>query len=175
MIAMLTIPSPLGALRLYADADELIGVHLPDQRAPDAVPRTTDVLACAASQLAEYFAGARHAFDLPLAPRGTGFQRLVWHALVAIPYGETRSYGQLAHAIGRPAAARAVGAANAKNPLAIVVPCHRVIGASGDLTGYAGGMDAKRWLLAHEHARPARGVAREVSFVLRSVERVTAR
>jgi methylated-DNA-[protein]-cysteine S-methyltransferase len=108
------------------------------------------VLARAAAQLAEYFAGTRRTFDLPLAPRGTGFQRIVWHALAKIPYGETRSYGELARAIGRPAASRAVGAANGKNPLSIVVPCHRVVGASGELTGYAGGVATKRWLLDHE-------------------------
>jgi methylated-DNA-[protein]-cysteine S-methyltransferase len=108
------------------------------------------VLALAARQLAEYFAGDRRVFELPLAHAGTQFQQLVWRALVAIPFGETRSYGEIARAIGRPAASRAVGAANGKNPFAIVVPCHRVIGASGELTGYAGGMAAKRWLLAHE-------------------------
>jgi methylated-DNA-[protein]-cysteine S-methyltransferase len=154
----LTIDSPLGALRLYAHADELVGIYLQDQIAPVAEPGRGGVLADAARQLAEYFAGERRAFDLPLAPRGTAFQQRVWHALLAIPYGETRSYGELARAIGRPAAARAVGAANAKNPLAIVVPCHRVIGASGELTGYAGGMSAKRWLLAHEQ-RDARALA----------------
>jgi len=90
------------------------------------------------------------AFDLPVAPRGTGFQERVWHALLAIRFGETRSYGELARAIGRPAASRAVGTANAKNPLSIIVPCHRVIAASGELTGYAGGLAAKRWLLDHE-------------------------
>jgi methylated-DNA-[protein]-cysteine S-methyltransferase len=142
--------SPLGPLRLVARGDELVGVYLPDQAAPDAPVRATPVLARAARQLAEYFAGERRTFDLPLAPQGTGFQQLVWRALAAIPYGQTRSYGELARAIGRPSASRAVGAANGKNPLAIVVPCHRVIGASGELTGYAGGMAAKRWLLAHE-------------------------
>ncbi|MEO8707036.1 MAG: methylated-DNA--[protein]-cysteine S-methyltransferase [Kofleriaceae bacterium] len=90
-------------------------------------------------------------FDLPLAPRGSGFQELVWRALVAIPFGETRSYGELARAIGRPAASRAVGSANSKNPISIIVPCHRVIASSGELTGYAGGMAAKRWLIDHEH------------------------
>ena len=104
----------------------------------------------AAEQLREYFDGTRRVFDLPLAPEGTAFQRIAWRALEAIPYAETRSYGEQARAIGRPAASRAVGAANGKNPISIIVPCHRVIGASGDLTGYGGGMDAKRWLLAHE-------------------------
>ena len=149
---MITLPSPIGLLRLYAHADELVGIHLPDQPAPDAPQAPSPVLSAAASQLVEYFAGARRTFDLPLAPRGTGFQQLVWRALTAIPFGETRSYGELARAIGRPAASRAVGAANGKNPLAIIVPCHRVIGASGELTGYAGGIAAKRWLLEHERS-----------------------
>jgi methylated-DNA-[protein]-cysteine S-methyltransferase len=108
------------------------------------------VLALAAAQLAEYFAGARRDFSVPLAPRGTGFQRLVWAELVKIPFGETRSYGELARALDRPSASRAVGAANGRNPLSILVPCHRVIAGSGALTGYAGGLDAKRWLLEHE-------------------------
>jgi methylated-DNA-[protein]-cysteine S-methyltransferase len=108
------------------------------------------VLARAATQLREYFAGERRLFDLPLAPDGTGFQRLVWAALEQIPYGVTRSYGELARAIGRPAASRAVGTANSRNPISIIVPCHRVIGANGALTGYAGGMRAKQWLLDHE-------------------------
>lgn len=104
----------------------------------------------AAEQLAAYFAGELTAFDLPLAPAGTEFQQKVWSQLRAIPYGETRTYGELATKLRRPTASRAVGAANGKNPLGIVVPCHRVIGASGDLTGYAGGLPMKKWLLAHE-------------------------
>ena len=148
---MITLPSPLGLLRLYAHHDELVGVYLPDQDdAPPAPHHTSPVLGAAAAQLVEYFAGQRREFDLPLGPRGTGFQALVWRALTAIPYGETRSYGELARAIGRPAASRAVGAANGKNPISIIVPCHRVIAASGELTGYAGGLAAKGWLLAHE-------------------------
>jgi methylated-DNA-[protein]-cysteine S-methyltransferase len=147
---MITMPSPLGVLRLYAHADELIGVHLPDQPAPDATHGASPVLSATALQLVEYFAGKRRTFDLPLGPRGTGFQSIVWRALTAIPFGETRSYGALARAIGRPAASRAVGAANGKNPIAIIVPCHRVIGSSGQLTGYAGGLAAKKWLLEHE-------------------------
>jgi methylated-DNA-[protein]-cysteine S-methyltransferase len=147
---MITMPSPLGVLRLYAHADELVGVYLPDQDAPPAPHHASRVLSATAAQLVEYFAGARTQFDLPLAPRGTGFQEIVWRALVTIPFGETCSYGALARAIGRPAASRAVGAANGKNPISIIVPCHRVIAASGELTGYAGGLAAKQWLLAHE-------------------------
>jgi methylated-DNA-[protein]-cysteine S-methyltransferase len=102
------------------------------------------------SQLDEYFAGERRAFDLPLNATGTAFQRQVWTALVAIPYGQTTSYGTLAASVSSPTASRAVGLANGKNPISIIVPCHRVIGADGSLTGYGGGLDAKRWLLSHE-------------------------
>jgi methylated-DNA-[protein]-cysteine S-methyltransferase len=112
--------------------------------------RRTPVLTRAAEQLAEYFAGERRDFDLPLAPRGTSFQVAVWRALEQIPFGATCSYGELARVVGRPSASRAVGAANGQNPLAIILPCHRVIGANGDLTGYGGGLPLKRWLLDHE-------------------------
>jgi methylated-DNA-[protein]-cysteine S-methyltransferase len=111
---------------------------------------TARVLDQAAEQLAEYFAGERTEFDVPLAAVGTPFQQRVWRMLEKIPFGETWSYGQLAARIGRPSASRAVGAANGKNPIGIIVPCHRVIGANGSLTGYAGGMPMKKWLLAHE-------------------------
>ena len=104
----------------------------------------------AARQLREYFAGERVTFDLPLAPHGSEFQRRVWEILLEIPAGETRSYGWVAQRLGRPTASRAVGAANGQNPLVIVVPCHRVVGANGTLTGYGGGLDRKRWLLEHE-------------------------
>src|ERR1700690_2867719 len=112
---------------------------------PSATP-----LPLAARQLAEYFAGARRVFDLPLALHGTPFQQRVWRALTEIPYGETWSYGQLAKRIGNPKASRAVGLANGSNPISILVPCHRVIGADGSLTGYGGGMERKQWLLRHE-------------------------
>ncbi|HEY5933464.1 MAG TPA: methylated-DNA--[protein]-cysteine S-methyltransferase [Kofleriaceae bacterium] len=142
----------------------MAGLYLPAQVAPvEARPGKTRVLALAAAQLVEYFAGERREFALPIAPRGTGFQERVWNALVAIGYGETRTYGELARAIGRPAASRAVGTANAKNPLSIIVPCHRVIAASGELTGYAGGLPAKRWLLDHEARFEARNAGREVA------------
>ena len=104
----------------------------------------------AARQLREYFEGSRTAFDLRLAPRGTPFQLTVWDALTQIPAGETRSYGDIASAVGAPSASRAVGMANGRNPIAIIVPCHRVVGANGTLTGYGGGLDRKRWLLEHE-------------------------
>ena len=101
-------------------------------------------------QLDEYFAGQRHIFDLPLAAEGTEFQLAVWRELTHIPFGETCSYGDIARRVGRPAASRAVGAANGRNPISIIVPCHRVIGSTGALTGYGGGEARKRWLLEHE-------------------------
>jgi len=109
-------------------------------------------------QLREYFAGARTAFDLPLAPGGSDFQKKVWHALTTIPFGQTRSYLDLAKAIGSAKAARAVGAANGKNPLSIIVPCHRVVGADGSLTGFAGGLATKAALLALEARREIRNL-----------------
>jgi methylated-DNA-[protein]-cysteine S-methyltransferase len=150
---MLEMRSPLGPLRLLANGDDLAAILLPNSEEPDGRPGKGGVLAEAKRQLDEYFAGTRESFDLPLAPEGTAFQQRVWRALLAIPYGTTCSYGELARAIGRPAASRAVGAANGKNPLAIVVPCHRVIGANGTLTGYGGGLPTKRWLLDHEMHR----------------------
>lgn len=108
------------------------------------------VVTAAAEQMREYFEGRRTDFVLPLAPRGTAFQQAVWAQLRGIPHGRTTSYGAVARAVGRPAASRAVGAAVGRNPLAVIVPCHRVIGSSGALTGYASGLDRKRWLLTHE-------------------------
>jgi methylated-DNA-[protein]-cysteine S-methyltransferase len=108
------------------------------------------VLRATIDQLGEFFSGHRRAFDLPLEFRGTDFQRQVWTALLAIPYGETRSYLDVARSLGNPAAVRAVGAANGRNPISIIAPCHRVIGSSGELTGFGGGMAAKAWLLARE-------------------------
>ena len=165
------VGSPLGLIRLVAEDGALTRLDLPRGEARSALPSegqnplndgreiTVDalapteeaaVLAAAARQLDEYFTGARRDFDLPLAPEGTEFQRAVWDALLEIPYGTTTSYVAIARAIGRPAASRAVGAANGANPIAIVVPCHRVIGAAGALTGYGGGLPAKRHLLALE-------------------------
>ena len=108
------------------------------------------ILLATTRQLREYFAGSRQKFDLPLDFRGTDFQRAVWSTLLKIPFGETRSYSDIATAIGKPAAVRAVGAANGRNPISLIAPCHRVIGMSGALTGFGGGLDAKAWLLAHE-------------------------
>jgi methylated-DNA-[protein]-cysteine S-methyltransferase len=156
MLYRTTLPSPFGALTLVADDAALVAVLWPDD--PPARVRLEamadrgdhPVLDAATTQIGEYLARARTAFDLPLAPRGTAFQRDVWRALDAIPYGETRSYADIAAAIGRPAAVRAVGAANGRNPISIVTPCHRVIGRSGALTGFAGGLAAKQHLLALE-------------------------
>jgi methylated-DNA-[protein]-cysteine S-methyltransferase len=148
--------SPIGRLSLYATDDALVGLYLPEHRhAPRLEARDGaghPVLERAREQLTEYFAGRRRSFDLPLAPRGTEHQETVWRALREIPFGGTRSYGELAAHLGRPRAARAVGAANGKNPISIVIPCHRVVGADGSLTGYAGGTARKEWLLRHEQA-----------------------
>ena len=130
--------------------------------AHDAPGRDADAARAVVEQLGAYFAGERFDFDLPLAPRGTPFQRLVWAALSTIPPCETRSYGEIAAAIDRPTASRAVGAANGRNPMAIVIPCHRVIGANGTLTGYGGGLDRKRWLLEHERAAAGAAVAGQI-------------
>lgn len=155
------IPSPVGPLRLVATDAALTGVYFAQHRrapaptsSPDAAAATQHpVLARAAAELAEYFAGARSAFSVDLAPEGTDFQKAVWSALREIPFGAKVSYAELGRRLGRPSASRAVGSANARNPLSIIVPCHRVVGATGALTGYAGGVDAKAWLLAHESAR----------------------
>ena len=160
------IDSPIGMLRLVAEEGVLVGVFMQEHaHAPAPAPAGEPVVAEqgepvleeAARQLAAWFAGERTTFDLPMRPRGTPFQLAVWRALREIPYGETRSYRDIAAGLGQPKAVRAVGAANGRNPLSIVVPCHRVIGASGALTGYAGGMERKRWLLGHERDVRARG------------------
>jgi methylated-DNA-[protein]-cysteine S-methyltransferase len=152
-----TLTTPIGELLLIADADgALTAVHLPGRHGPTAGMRRDDaLLEPARRQLSEYFAGERTAFDLPLRPQGAPFQLRVWEALTRIPYGETASYGEIAAGLGHPAASRAVGAANGRNPIAIVVPCHRVIGADGSLTGYAGGLECKRALLDLEAGRAA--------------------
>ena len=141
-----TITTPIGLLRLVASADALVGIDLPGHllSAPAREIHTGHpVLDQATRELDAYFAGTRHDFTVPLAAAGTPFQHRVWTALSTIPYAGTWSYGQLAKAIGRPSAARAVGAANGKNPLPIIVPCHRVIGSSGALVGFGGGSGDK--------------------------------
>jgi methylated-DNA-[protein]-cysteine S-methyltransferase len=150
------VESPIGRLLLSTDGEALTGIymHLPDGPAPEMKGWARDADAGAlpdtARQLEEYFGGLRRDFDLPLRLAGTEFQRLVWKHLTDIRYGETLSYGELAKRIGNPNASRAVGLANGRNPIPILVPCHRVIGADGSLTGYGGGLERKRWLLAHE-------------------------
>lgn len=148
------MPSPVGRLRLVADGDSLRQVWFERERHPKAMGedwvRNSDAVAFARQQLEEYFAGTRQIFDLPLRPLGTPFQCEVWQALAHIPYASTISYGQLAQRLGQPLAVRAVGAANGRNPLPIILPCHRVIGANGSLTGFGGGLPTKRWLLTME-------------------------
>lgn len=151
------IDSPLGELIVVVDeSGALIGLYNEGQRHLPPLARLGErddtVAQNVVDQLDEYFAGERTSFDLPLAPKGTPFQRSVWDALTQIPLGQTMTYGGLATDLGRPQAARAVGAAVGRNPISIVVPCHRVVGGSGALTGYAGGLGRKRWLLAHEQS-----------------------
>lgn len=171
----LAVESPIGLIQVIADTDAIVAIlwdtdaeltdgdaHNPvDRRLEGATivwsePGQNEVLDRAAEQLTEYFAGARTEFDLPLAPIGTEFQQVAWAALRRIPYGETISYGQQADAMGDRKKARAVGAANGKNPIPIVVPCHRVVGSNGHLTGFAGGIGVKAWLLDHERAVASR-------------------
>lgn len=151
------LDSPLGELLLTSNGRALTGLYMdPHRRGPQPAEdwrRDSAALRAAGQQLRAYFAGELFAFELPLEPIGTDFQRRVWRALCTIPYGETISYGDQARRAGNPAAARAVGAANGRNPISIVVPCHRVIGADGSLTGYGGGLERKRWLLAHERRK----------------------
>jgi methylated-DNA-[protein]-cysteine S-methyltransferase len=142
------LDTPIGPLRLVSERGALTYIYLDGDPVGD--DREDAVLTKTARQLDEYFAGRRTAFDLPLAAKGSPFQRAVWDALTRIPYAATCSYADIARAIDRPAAVRAVGAANGANPLPIVVPCHRVIGSDGKLVGYGGGLPRKRWLLAHE-------------------------
>ena len=148
------VESPVGTLKIQADDRSITGIWL-NARGLATPGGATGILAELERQLSAYFAGSLKTFDLPLAPKGTPFQLEVWGALRGIPYGETTSYGRIAEKIGRPDAVRAVGAANGQNPIPIVIPCHRVIGASGALTGFGGGLPMKQWLLAHESGRRA--------------------
>ncbi|WP_076068464.1 methylated-DNA--[protein]-cysteine S-methyltransferase [Sphingomonas montana] len=155
-----TMPSPVGMLTLVASGVGLVAVLWPDDdplrvRLPTmtVAAGVHPVLRDAAAQLAAYFNGDRTGFDVPVDLRGTEFQRAVWDALRTIPYGETRSYAAIARQIDRPEASRAVGAANGRNPVSIIVPCHRVVGSGGALTGFAGGMAAKARLLRLEQGR----------------------
>lgn len=142
------VASPIGPLRLTSNGEALTGLYMVDQGGPRSDGDA--VLAEAERQLEGYFAGELRGFDLPLAPSGTEFQLQVWGELLNIPYGATISYGELARRVGDPKGARAVGAANGQNPISIIIPCHRVIGANGSLIGYGGGLDRKRFLLELE-------------------------
>lgn len=152
------VPSPIGVLTVASDGDAVTGLYMESHRhgpVDRSVWKHDDegavaVLQMAREQLDEYFAGARTHFTLPLAAEGTAVQKSVWSELSAIPFGETRTYGEIARIIGNPKASRAVGAANGRNPISIIVPCHRVIGSNGALTGFGGGIERKQWLLAHE-------------------------
>ena len=154
------LDSPIGRLRLVA-TDQGLSHLLFDQQVGEDLESDGDaveaddhpVLAAATAQLAEYFAGRRQEFDIPLDLTGTEFQRAAWSALASVPFGETRSYRQQAEAIGRPKAVRAIGAANGRNPVPIVLPCHRIVGSDGSLTGYGGGLPIKEFLLSHEQAQ----------------------
>jgi methylated-DNA-[protein]-cysteine S-methyltransferase len=168
-----TMDSPIGALTILSNGEALLAIYTAEQPHPAAATGTDAVLERACTQLREYFAGTRRAFELPLAPKGTEFQRRVWSALCEIPAGATMSYGALAARLGSPGAARAVGLANSKNPISIVVPCHRVIGANGSLTGYAGGLACKRWLLEHER-RWAQGESAPTTARTRALTRSRA-
>lgn len=149
-----TTDSPVGTLWLTGDGAALTGLYMERPALLDLPGWVEDdaPFAAAREQLAAYFAGERQEFDLPLSPVGTPFQQQVWAALRAIPYGETRSYREIAEQLGRPTASRAVGAANGRNPISVIVPCHRVVGSSGVLTGYAWGLERKRALLDLELA-----------------------
>jgi methylated-DNA-[protein]-cysteine S-methyltransferase len=169
-----SIDSPIGELLLLGDDEALHGLYMQDGRKPARIAprwkRSVAPFTDVQTQLREYFAGERVVFDTPLAMHGTLFERQVWRALVDIPYGETVSYGEIATRVGQPSAARAVGLANGRNPIAVIVPCHRVIGADGTLTGYGGGFERKRLLLELESGQ---GRLSTVSEVPRRAEALT--
>ncbi|MDR1496217.1 MAG: methylated-DNA--[protein]-cysteine S-methyltransferase [Clostridiales Family XIII bacterium] len=146
--------SPVGRIGVASDGESVTHLFFTKQRSEGLFAefreRETPLIRGAIKQLREYFDGKRRDFDLPLAASGTAFQCSVWDALCRIPYGETRSYAEIAREVGRPKAFRAIGMANNRNPIAIIIPCHRVVGADGSLTGFGGGMDAKAWLLGLE-------------------------
>ncbi|NNE35224.1 MAG: methylated-DNA--[protein]-cysteine S-methyltransferase [Rhodothermales bacterium] len=159
--------SPVGALKLVAEANAITGVYFQASKSVADYPASTDrqypILIEAERQLREYFDGERREFDLRLNPRGTKFQKSVWSLLEEIPFGKTTSYGRLAAALGDPNKSRAVGLANGSNPISIIVPCHRVIGSDGSLTGFGGGLPNKQWLLVHEGAASQTTLAKEIT------------
>jgi len=152
------VASPIGMLVVTNESDAVTGLYMESHRHGPInrgswildARRERAALNLARRQLNEYFGGTRQTFELPLAAQGTAVQKDVWRALTQIPYGETRSYGEIAKQLGKPKASRAIGAANGRNPISIIVPCHRVIGSDGSLTGFGGGIERKQWLLAHE-------------------------
>lgn len=152
-----TVDSPIGQLNLTSSNNYITGLYMEEQRhAPtdrDTWIRNDPLFVEAVTQIEAYFAGALRTFDLPIKLEGTEFQMRVWNELRTIPYGETMNYGRLARQVGNPKACRAVGLANGRNPVAIIIPCHRVIGVNGALTGYGGGLDRKKWLLGHERSQ----------------------
>jgi methylated-DNA-[protein]-cysteine S-methyltransferase len=152
-----TIDSPIGELLLLSDGEALRGLYMQEGRKPAKINPSwvcsIEPFAAVTEQLNEYFAAERTVFDIPLVLEGAPFEREVWHALQEIPYGETVSYGEIARRVNQPSAARAVGLANGRNPIAVIVPCHRVIGADGTLTGYGGGLERKRLLLELEQGQ----------------------
>lgn len=160
-ISWARLDTPIGTLSIGATSSAVVAVDFGGvDRDVEFVERPVGVLAVALTQLREYFDGSRTEFDVPVDPSGTTFQRDVWGELSRINYGETISYGEQARRVGRPTAARAVGAANGRNPVPVIVPCHRVVGADGSLTGFAGGVGIKTWLLEHERRVAAsRGAA----------------
>lgn len=171
MIYYSHVDSPLGRLFVRGDGQFVTGLYMPQHKGwpgPEASWRQSDApFVAVREQLAEYFAGQRREFDVPLRLAGTPFQQRVWQELVRIPFGQTITYAQLAQRVGQPTAFRAVGHANGRNPISILVPCHRVIGADGKLTGYAGGIEKKRWLLAWE--REATSAERGEMFAVPSL------
>lgn len=144
-------PSPIGVIRLESNEKGILGLYFTETAGPEPTTNLPSFLTDCKQQLDEYFNGGRLEFELQLAPEGTDFQQKVWAELLKIPFGETRSYLDIAKAVGDKNSTRAVGNANGKNPASIVVPCHRVIGSNGKLTGYASGLWRKQWLLKHEH------------------------
>lgn len=157
MIVTRYFETPLGKMMITGEDEVVTGMHFIDQMHAPAAPAPSDdgAFEKAVHQICEWFAGGRREFDFDFRPSGSEFQHGVWEALKQIPYGRTVTYAAIAEAIGRPGAARACGLAIGRNPLSIVVPCHRVIGSNGKLTGYAGGVDRKKWLLEHEGYLPA--------------------
>ena len=157
------VQTPLGPVVVVTADDALVGLWFQGSRGTPPLPgptqRIDELIALVGRQLDEYFSGARTRFDIPIRLNGTPFQLEVWSALLTIPHAHTSTYGAIARRIGRPAAARAVGAANGQNPISIIVPCHRLVGSDGALTGYGGGIDRKAWLLNHERRVAAMGAA----------------